>query len=69
MKTTDEKAPGQVLEKMAYTGEEFCKLTGLSPLTRWRLEKRGLLKAVPGIRNKLYSRKAIEAFLDGKEAA
>jgi DNA-binding transcriptional MerR regulator len=54
---------------MAFTGGEVEAITGLSKVTIWRLEKRGLLKPVPGIRNKLYSRKAVEAFLEGKVAA
>ena len=59
----------QAVEKMAFTGDEVASLTGLSKVTLWRLEKRNLLKPVPGIRHKLYSRKAVEAFLDGKAVA
>jgi predicted DNA-binding transcriptional regulator AlpA len=69
MTCSTEKSASQAVEKMAFTGGEVETITGLSKVTIWRLEKRGLLKPVPGIRNKLYSRKAVEAFLEGKVAA
>ena len=55
-------------EKLAYSGRELQVLLGCSHVTLWRLEKRGLLKPVAGIRTKLYSRKSVENFLDGKAA-
>lgn len=54
-----------VTEKLAYNKDELCAVLGVSPVTLWRLEKRGLLRPVPGIRHKLYSRKVVEAFLAG----
>ena len=53
-------------EKLAYHGHEVDQILGISPITRWRLEKRGLLTPVAGIKHKLYSRRAVEAFLDGR---
>ena len=64
--TNTETASSQAVEKLAYSGKELQRLLGLSVVSIWRLERRGLLRAVPGIRNKLYSRKNVEAFLEGK---
>lgn len=61
-------APSHAVEKLAYSGKELQRLLGLSVVSIWRLERRGLLRAVPGIRSKLYSRKNVEAFLEGKSA-
>lgn len=66
MQNQSNENPNQLGERIAYSGSELDALLGISTVTRWRLEKRGLLRAVPGIRTKLYSRKAVEAFLDGK---
>ena len=56
-------------EKLAYNQAELCAVLGLSKVTLWRLEKRGLLTPVSGVRNKIYSRRAVLAFIDGKGAA
>ena len=45
------------------------QMTGMGRVSVWRAEKKGILRAVPGIKHKLYSRKAVEAFLEGTEAA
>lgn len=66
---SNETAPSHAVEKLAFHGAEVEKILGISAITRWRLEKRGLLKPVPGIKHKLYSRKTLEAFLEGKAAA
>lgn len=56
-----------VIEKLAYTGAEVNEiLGGISGVTRWRLEKKGLLVRVPGIGKPLYSRQAVLAFLEGR---
>ena len=60
-------APGHA-EKLAYSGKELQRILDVSSVTIWRLEKKNLLKPVPGIKNKLYSRKTVEAFLEGKGA-
>jgi transcriptional regulator with XRE-family HTH domain len=62
--TTTPTAPAA--EKLAYSQAELCAALGLSKVTLWRLEKRNLLRPVPGIRNKIYSRRAVEAFLEGR---
>jgi len=55
------------VEKLAYTGDEVNEiLGGISSVTRWRLEKKGLLKRVPGIGRPLYSRKAVMALLNSE---
>lgn len=59
--------PAPTVQKLAYTKTELSAELGLSPITIWRLERRGLLRPVPGIRHKLYSRKEIERFLSCRE--
>ena len=56
------------VEKLAYTRDELKAVLPVSNVTLWRLEKRGLLIRVPGIRLPLYSRASVEAFLAGKAA-
>ncbi len=56
-------------EKLAYTGAEVNEiLGGISDVTRWRLEKRGLLARVPGLRRPLYSRRSVHALIDAEAA-
>lgn len=50
------------VEKLLYSREEVKIALGLSESTLWRLEKRGLLKALPGIRHKLYPVAAVRRF-------
>jgi hypothetical protein len=52
-------------EKLAFSKSELAAAIGLSGVTLWRLEKRGLLKPVPGIRHKLFARAEVERFLRG----
>jgi hypothetical protein len=47
---TTAKAP-----KLAYTKKELAEELSVSPISIWRLEQRGLLRSVPGLRTKLYS--------------
>ena len=56
------------VEKLAYTRDELKSVLPVSNITLWRLEKRGLLTRVPGIRRPLYSRASVVAFLAGKAA-
>lgn len=60
--------PLQACEKLVYTREELQRATGLSVTTLWRLEQKGLIKTVPGLRHKLYSRKSVMAFIEGARA-
>ncbi len=58
-----------VVEKLAYTGTEVNEiLGGISDVTRWRLEKKGLLKRVPGLGRPLYSKRAVMALLNSEAA-
>ena len=59
---THAEAP-QHIERLAYTKDELTKALSLSPVTLWRLEKRGLIHAVTGIRHKLYSVAEVKRFL------
>lgn len=54
--------------RLAYSKNELSQLLGLSPVTLWRLEKKGLLRPVAGVRHKLYSAHAVARFLEGRAA-
>jgi hypothetical protein len=41
----------------------------LSTVTLWRLEKRGLLKRLPGVRRRLYTMASVRAFVAGRTEA
>jgi hypothetical protein len=56
-------APTRATDKLAFSKKELCDAIGVSPVTLWRLEKRGLLRPVAGIRHRIYSRKEVERFL------
>ena len=58
------------VEKLAYTGPEVNEiLGGISNVTRWRLEKKGLLKRVPGLGKPLYSKRAVMALLNAEASS
>lgn len=59
-------AQGQAVEKLAYSKAETCQVLGVCGVTLWRLEKQGLIIPAPGTRRKVYSKKAITDYLDGK---
>ena len=63
---THAEAPQQI-ERLVYTKDELCTSLSLSPITLWRLEKRGLIHAVTGIRHKLYSVAEVKRFLARRE--
>ncbi len=46
--------PPAPVEKLAYNKKEVQAALGIGETTIWRLEKRGLLRPVPGLRHKLY---------------
>lgn len=50
------------VERLAYTADEVCIALDISRTSLWRLEKRGLLKPVPGLRVKRYSVEAVKRF-------
>lgn len=62
-----EKPINAVQTRLAYTVAELAQELGLSHASIYRLENRGLLKAVPGIRKKLFSHKEVEVFLGGNQ--
>lgn len=55
--------------RLAYSKAELASSLGLSEITIWRLERKGLLRAVPGVRHKIYSVAAVQRFLDGRGTA
>jgi hypothetical protein len=64
-KTMNDKIPQfePTLEKLAFTKAELCAVLGISPVTVWRLEKRGLLRSIGGLRHKLFSKTEVNRFL------
>lgn len=61
-----EMGPPMLPLRLAYSVKELCDELGLSRVTIWRLEARGLIRSVPNLRTKLYSRVEVERFLAGK---
>lgn len=55
--------------KLAYSKKEVCELLGISTVTLWRLELRGLIHSVPGIRRKIYGRSEVDRFLKATAVA
>lgn len=53
------------VERLAFSSRELCAAIGVSPVTLWRLEKRGLLRPVQGIRHKLYAVAEVKRFIGG----
>ena len=52
--------------KLAYTLKELCDELGVSRVTLYRMEIRGLLKPLPYFRHKIFSRAEVERFLSGE---
>lgn len=52
------------LPKLAYRAEEVAQMFGVSRLTVYRLNSRGLLRHHPALRHKLFARSEIERFLN-----
>jgi len=61
--TTTEAKPAPI-ERLAYNAEETAQVLGISLVTLWRLEKRGLLKPSRALRTPRWSRTEIERFLE-----
>ena len=55
--------------RLVYSLKELASELGVSRVTIYRLEVRGLIKCVPGIRHKLYSKLEVERFLAGKHGS
>jgi hypothetical protein len=58
-----EKSNGAPEARLTYTKAELCKALRLSPTTLWRLEQRGVLLPIAGLRHKIYPVAAVERFL------
>ena len=56
----------QLPERLAYSRKELAAELNLSPVPLWRLETKGLIKPVPGVRHKMYSNAEVNRFLSGK---
>lgn len=65
LQTEPTAAPVSGVGRLTYTKAELCKALGLSNTTLWRLEQRGLLKPLAGLRHKIYPVTAVEKFLAG----
>lgn len=55
----------EVPVRMTYTIKQLAAELSLSPVSIYRLEVRGLIKSVLGIRRKIYTRAEVERFLAG----
>jgi hypothetical protein len=54
--------------RLAYTLKELCSELSLSPDSVGNLEAQGRIRALPGIRRKIYSRAEVERLLAGGNA-
>ena len=52
--------------KLAYTLKELSEELGISRVSLYRFEVRGLLKPLPYFRHKVFSREEVERFLAGR---
>lgn len=52
--------------KLAYTLKELSEELGISKVSLYRFEVRGLLKPLPYFRHKVFSRDEVERFLSGR---
>ena len=52
------------IERLAFNAEETAQTLGISLVTLWRLERRGLLKPSRALRTPRWSRTEIERFLE-----
>jgi len=59
-------SPATSGDRLCYGLNELASLLGISTVSVWRLEKKGLLRPVVGLRKKLYSAKEVERFLERK---
>jgi hypothetical protein len=50
------------VELLTYTAEQVCAALQISKVTLWRLEKRGLLRALPHLRHKRYPVEPLKRF-------
>jgi DNA-directed RNA polymerase specialized sigma24 family protein len=62
--TTAEAILTANIERLAFNAEETAQTLGISLVTLWRLERRGLLKPSRALRTPRWSRTEIERFLE-----
>lgn len=55
-------------QRLVYSQGEVCVLLGVSPVTVWRLRRRGLLTQVPGIKRVVFAAGEVERFVRGEAA-
>ncbi len=55
--------PKEVTPRLAYTVKQLTEELSISRCSIYRLEQRGLLKANPALRTKLYSRASVDRLL------
>lgn len=66
--TKHETAAGPV-ERLALNKRDARQaLGGISETSIWRLERRGLISAIPGLRHKLYSVESLKRFVAGGQS-
>jgi hypothetical protein len=61
--SNSQQSPSEPVQRLAYSAREVCSSLGISPVSLWRLEKRGLIHSIPHLRVKLFSRKELDRFL------
>jgi hypothetical protein len=61
--------PAQPVEKLVYNTDELCAAIDVCSVTLWRLEKKGLIRCVPGLRHKRYSKTEVARYLAGATGA
>jgi hypothetical protein len=66
--TLSQKSEPAIIERLTYTTKETCTALGVSSTTLWRIQARGLLHPIPGMRNKLFSVAAIHRFVNQSKA-
>jgi hypothetical protein len=70
METNKNASTERSIERLALNKAEAREaLGGISAVTIWRLERRGLIQAIPGLRHKLYSVESLKRFVAGKATA
>jgi Zn-dependent peptidase ImmA (M78 family) len=58
------KAENPLPPKLAFTLKELSAELGISKVSIYRLEQRGLLKSLLYLRTKIYTRREVERFLE-----
>ena len=61
--STQEQVQQPRIEIMAYTAQQVCEAIQIDTVTLWRLEKRGLIRRVPGIRHRRYAVAEVKRFV------